>query len=148
MVVAKIFCLIFFLVSPDSDLKEIRSMFMQAPFDKTKTHQLIHKLEQIEEYNITLQGYKGSTTIILAKHAINPYMKIKYFNCGKGILEAAIKLDKNNAELRFLRYAIQNKIPSILGYNKNVTEDQAFLNSHVNEIKDDQLKQMIQLSLK
>lgn len=132
---------IFFSTS-SPDLQTIRDLYQKAPEDESKTIELINKL-QGSDIGTTLQGYKGAATMLMAKHAFNPYQKVKYFNEGKAILEKAIQSDKNNIELRYLRYTIQVNAPSFLGYQSNMNEDKTFLQQHVEGVTDTYLKTKI-----
>ena len=51
--------------------------------------------------------------------------------------------DKLNVEIRFIRYAVQSKLPTALGYNKNKTEDKAFIMANLSQIKNEQFKNEI-----
>ena len=62
----------------------------------------------------TAEGYFALATMMLAKTHKNPFTKLSYFNRGKYILETTIKSNPDNVELRFLRYAVQAKVPAIL----------------------------------
>jgi hypothetical protein len=58
---------------------------------------------------------------------------LKYFNNGKAKIEAAIREQKDNAELRYIRLMVQLNAPSLLGYYKEISSDIDFFISTVND---------------
>lgn len=131
------------------DIKDIRLKFHHSTTDEETCKSLIKLLEPYNESNNPLlMGYKAGATMLMAKHVFNPFSKLNYFNKGKSMLEKAIHSDKNNVELRFLRYTIQTNVPSFLGYNQNKETDRKFLNNSLGSIKDAQLKKVITSYLK
>ena len=81
--------------------------------------------------NSTARGYFGVATMMQAKVYANPFTKLSYFNKGKKILETAIQDDQDNVELRFIRFAVQKKVPDLLFYNNNLKEDKTVLDNYV-----------------
>ena len=79
----------------------------------------------------TAEGYFALSTMMLAKIYQNPFTKLSYFNRGKNILEATIKSYPGNVELRFLRYAVQAKVPSILLYFNDMEDDKEILDGYI-----------------
>ena len=77
------------------------------------------------------EGYFALATMMLAKVHKNPFTKLSYFNKGKNILEASIKSYPDNVELRFLRYAVQVKVPSILLYFDDMDDDKDILDGYL-----------------
>lgn len=70
-------------------------------------------------------------TLLMKKAALvpNPGNKLNLFKSGHKKLENAIAQDSNNAELRFLRLMIQEHAPKVLGYHKNIEEDNKLIHS-------------------
>lgn len=56
-----------------------------------------------------------------------PTTKLQYFKAGYAILEKEISAHPENYEYRFIRLAIQERAPAILGYNSNLQEDKKFV---------------------
>ena len=79
----------------------------------------------------TAEGYFALSSMMLAKIYQNPFTKLSYFNRGKNILEATIKSYPGNVELRFLRYAVQAKVPSILLYFNDMEDDKEILDGYI-----------------
>lgn len=146
MVLKRISLLILFMYSSvcwgkEVTLFEVRTLFLKAETEESSCQELIQILTPYNEQNNPLfLGYKGIATIIMAKHIGNPITKLSNFKRGRNMLEKAITADQYNAELRYLRFAVQTNIPSFLGYNKNIQNDKEFLYRNASNIKDKDLK--------
>ena len=118
-------------------LSDVRAMYSKAPSDESKCRELIILLGKLEEAKYPLlAGYKGSATMIMAKHVYNPVSKLSYFNKGKKILERAIAVDSSIVELRYLRFTIQQHAPSFLYYKSRMATDRQFLVKSLPTVKD------------
>jgi hypothetical protein len=125
-------------------ISEIRLKFHNSTSNEKTCKDLIAQLSPYnEKSNALLFGYRGGATMIMAKYVFNPFSKLSYFNKGRDMIEKAIQHDKNNVELRFLRYTIQTNVPSFLGYNDHKKSDRLFLSKSVSFIKDSSLKKII-----
>lgn len=89
-------------------------------------------------------AFSGLGNLFMAKHSFNPFNKMSYFNDGKKMIDKAISLEPSNLEMRFLRLISQNKLPKILGYYGNVTEDKNYLIKNYKSSQDTILKKEIQ----
>ncbi|MBK6777320.1 MAG: hypothetical protein IPG74_16275 [Flavobacteriales bacterium] len=86
------------------------------------------------------QGYLGVLTMAKGTHKINPFSRLGTFNDGRDILEAAIVTAPNSVELRFLRFAIQVNVPSILGYGEERKTDKSFIEARLHEVHDETMR--------
>ncbi len=128
----------------EPSLSEIRNLYMKATTQEEYCTILLQRLYAYNDNgNMTYYGYKAGATILSAKYKSNPITKLNDFIIGKNMLEKAIAKDKSNIELRFLRYGIQTNAPYILGYNKNITEDQHFLKRNFEKLHDQEIKNLI-----
>lgn len=123
-------------------LNELRTNYPNAISSKETCKKMIDGLSK-EKLNAVEKGYYGAYLAIWANHVWNPMDKLSTFKKGKSELENAIKEDPNNVELRFLRLSIQSNIPGILNYKQNIKSDLAFIKDHKNEIKSNQLLNMV-----
>lgn len=125
-------------------IKDVRLMAHKATKSEEGCIKLINLLSPYNENNNPLLlGYRGASTMVMAKHAFNPFSKFSYFKKGKNILESAIKADNSNIELRFLRFTIQNNVPGFLNYGSHKKSDKLFLSKYVSEVEDQELKKII-----
>lgn len=80
-----------------------------------------------------------------------PYDKLSTFNQGKNLLEKAISKAPQNAELRFLRFSVQDNVPWIVNYSDQLEEDAAFLLNVIKSkkvnLQEDFWKKVIQFML-
>lgn len=109
-------------------INKVRLLYMEATKEKKACETLIRLLKSNNaKEKPLLLGYKGSATMIMARHVINPFTKLSHFKKGRNMLEKAIEADSDNVELRFLRYAVQTHAPSFLGYDRHIAGDKKFL---------------------
>ena len=128
----------------EPSISEIRLQFHNSTSNEKTCKGLIAQLNPYnEKNNALLFGYRGGATMIMAKYVFNPFSKLSYFNKGRDMIEKAIQHDKNNVELRFLRYTIQTNVPAFLGYNDHKKSDRLFLSESIPSIKDSHLKKII-----
>ena len=123
---------------------EVRILYQKAAVNEEDCTKLIELLSSPNQnFSPFYVGYKGCATMIEAKYKLNPWSKYSYFNKGRKLLEEAITKDKENIELRFLRFTIQTKAPSFLGYSKNIEDDKAAILRDLNKVTDRSLKLLI-----
>ncbi|RFZ82276.1 hypothetical protein DYU05_16820 [Mucilaginibacter terrenus] len=109
--------------TPDYNLHTIRKLLVSALESKKTTDSLYKSLVAIKGPSSLVTGYIGTLEAIKAKHAWNPYLKIKYLNNSERTFKTAIGNDPHNIEIRFMRFSIEHNVPGFLGYNKNLTAD-------------------------
>lgn len=123
---------------------EVRLRYVKAAFEKESCKNLILLLESYNENNKPLlAGYKACAKIIMANYVINPISKYSNFSEGIKLLEKCIENQNENIELRFLRFTVQTKAPSFLGYVNSIQDDKLFLLNSISIINDLELKQFI-----
>lgn len=64
-----------------------------------------------------LQAYKGAGKTMHADCLRSPGKKLKSFKQGRELLDKAVDADPGNAEIRFIRYMVQDGAPSFLNYD-------------------------------
>lgn len=127
---------------------DLRNQFDKAIYSKSIAESLKKNLEQKTNLTSTELGYLGATKMILAKHYYNPFNKLEIFNEGRLDLDNALKKDKNNAELVFLRYSCSKNAPHFLNYYQNIESDKKILENAIISMTDNDLKNRIVLFLK
>jgi hypothetical protein len=80
------------------------------------------------------EAFEG--TLLMKKAGIisGPGKKLNLFKAGHKKLEAEIKKDSSNAELRFLRLMIQENAPGILGYKDELQKDRQYIRKNFNKL--------------
>ncbi|BDD04891.1 hypothetical protein [Aureibacter tunicatorum] len=118
--------------TPEAKLEKIRDDFYK-----------LNSSEEIKSYlelgkgssNPVVEAYMASATMKMGKYTMWPNKKIAYFNEGKDVMESLIKEHPDNVEIRYLRYLIQAKAPSFLGYDKDKTKDCDFVMKNLKSSK-------------
>ena len=130
---------------PNQDeVKELRTLFYSAAENSNSSATLFDKLSIVNDNSAPiLQGYKGMSYLLEAKHSYNIYKKYSYFSKGADILDVAIAKEPNNRELRFLRYSVQKNAPPFLGYYEEITNDKKIILANLANESDDDLREKI-----
>lgn len=145
------FLLVFlaFWTTENPSLKQLRTYYYQAPNNSDAAKKMADLVKGIDNGDdAVLICYKGASMMFKAKHSFNPVSKLSNFKTGKKYIELSAKKEPSNAEIRFVRLAIQENLPSFLGYNENIKQDLAFLKTNVSKINDATLKLNIENYLK
>jgi hypothetical protein len=145
--VIQLFVFVFMVVQLIANI-DLRNQFDKAIYSKNIAESLKQTLQQKSNLTALELGYLGATKMLLAKHYFNPFNKLEIFNEGRTDLDNALKKDKNNAELVFLRYSCAKNAPHFLNYYQNLEKDKQFLENAVTSMTDSDLKNRIQLFLK
>lgn len=117
-------------------LKDIRHNVGEIFKHDSVSKQFEKRFERVViEDSQVLRGYHGAVLMAKGRHAFSPLNKLKYFNRGKDMLEAAIAEDLNNLELRFLRLTIQVNVPAILGYSSDIDKDVQYVEEQLIELE-------------
>ena len=145
--VIQLFVFVFMVVQLIANI-DLRNQFDKAIDSKSIAESLKQTLQQKSNLTALELGYLGATKMLLAKHYFNPFNKLEIFNEGRTDLDNALKKDKNNAELVFLRYSCAKNSPHFLNYYQNIATDKQFLENAVTSMTDSDLKNRIQLFLK
>ena len=125
-------------------LAKVRSLYALTEKQEQACIELMDILAPYNEKNNPLfLGYRSSAIMMMARYVSNPFSKLSYFNKGKKLLEKAVNADKNNIELRSLRFLVQSNVPSILGYKSDLESDRAFIINNAYTVEDPSLKKNI-----
>jgi hypothetical protein len=127
----------------DLTLEEVRRKYPLATKNDSICKALYNALNGKADGTDVLSGYAGGVTMLMAKSTANPFSKMEYFKEGKKLLEDAISHNKNDIELRFLRFAIQDNLPSMLGYNENLEDDKSYIMKYLPMLDKKELRKAI-----
>jgi hypothetical protein len=118
-----------------TEKEEIRTAFIQASSNKNLRESFLNRTSAFDSQSPFHKAYSGASKALMADNFFNPYSKYVHFKEGTALIDLAISLDTNNAELRYIRFLIQSKSPSFLGYNKQLEEDYTLINAAINAAK-------------
>ena len=108
-------------------LASIRSELFYDKFDLKKCMMFYEKIADSKIDLPIVTAYEASAKALLANYSWNPVSKISYLKEAKVLLAEAVQRDKENIEIRFLRFYIENSIPAFLGLSKNIEEDKSVI---------------------
>ncbi|MFH6960994.1 hypothetical protein ACHRVK_00250 [Flavobacterium plurextorum] len=116
------------------DLASIRKMYSDVAKSETNAKEFTQKLSSVtNDDDKILVAYKAASILLDSKFEKKLRNKMDRFKEGAKLLEATIKSDQNNIEIRMIRLSIQEDVPGITGYKKNIKEDKAFITAHYAE---------------
>jgi hypothetical protein len=125
-----LFCALFqfaqFSVANDDSpltLQTVRQLYVMGAESESSAKELLELLSGEKAKSALLLAYRGGAEALIARHAWNPYMKLKYLDISMQTLSQSILMDAKNAEIRFIRFSIQHYVPAFLGYSSNLEED-------------------------
>jgi len=113
------------------DLASIRKMYPNVTKSESNAKEFSAKLATVSNTdNNILVAYKAASILLDSKLEKKLKDKIDRFKEGAKLLESTIKSDPNNIEIRMIRLSIQENVPGITGYKKNIKEDKKYLTEH------------------
>lgn len=135
-----ILCLLSFQSKGQSiAIDDIRKDYASAVNNQNTCEKWYARFQKESNLSAKLKAYKGAIAITLARF-VAVAKKTPLVMQGKKLIEDAINQDKNDVEIRFIRYGIQIHLPAALAYNKNKTEDRLFINAHLNQFPNEAMK--------
>jgi hypothetical protein len=116
------------------DLASIRKMYADVAKSEANAKEFTAKLSGISNNDEKiLVAYKAASIVLESKFENIIGSKISSFKKGAKLLEATLKSDPDNIEIRMIRLSIQEDVPGITGYKKNIKEDKKFITAHYAE---------------
>ena len=113
------------------DLASIRKMYSDVAKSETNAKEFVEKLSGVSNNDDKiLVAYKAASILVDSKFQNIVGSKISRFKEGAKLLEATLKSDPNNIEIRMIRLSIQEDVPAITGYKKNIKEDKKFITTY------------------
>lgn len=104
-----------------------RETYFGMSADECNGLKLSNDFEKKPPSGAVLMAYYGAATAAAPACISSPAKKISYFRRGKQLIAEAVRLQPDNFEIRFLRFATQSKTPSFLGYDQHIAEDKRYL---------------------
>lgn len=100
----------------------IRSNYLKAGEKPELRSDFLNYFKVNKPKSFLAQGYYAASVAMYAEVAQGRKNQMSFFKKGRALLDTVIKNNPNNAELRYLRFDIQEHVPGFLFYN-NQTED-------------------------
>lgn len=138
---------LFFVVSSITcfgqiNIDKMRSDYALAVKDKKLCETNLKILDEGAS-TVTEKGYLAAYEILWAKHKNNPFTKLSQFKKGKNLLESVIVKQKDNIDLRFIRWSVQTHAPSFLNYSKDRIDDKEFLVHNLKKLSSQEGRKII-----
>lgn len=116
------------------DLASIRKMYTDVTKSETNAKDFVEKLSGVSANDEKIMvAYKAASILLDSKFEKKLGDKIERFKEGAKLLESTIASEPNNIEIRMIRLSIQENVPGITGYKKNIKEDKKFITAHYAE---------------
>ncbi|MCP2026466.1 hypothetical protein L1276_001610 [Flavobacterium sp. HSC-32F16] len=113
------------------DLASIRKIYPEVAKSEANAKEFTEKLSGVSNNDEKiLVAYKAASILVDSKFESIMGSKISRFKEGAKLLEATIKSDPSNIEMRMIRLSIQEDVPAITGYKKNIKEDKKFITTY------------------
>lgn len=114
-----------FILFFQSGVESLRDSYAKSNTSNANTEAFINLAEKTSGSDAVIQGYKAAAKIMEAK--IVKQNRKALVKSGATNLEAVIKSNPNNVELRLIRMSVQENIPKIVGYRGSLKDDKAFI---------------------
>lgn len=118
------------------DLEEIRKYYRKAVKDGSSAEKLWGYLSSYDGESGPVLAYKASARALMAHHSWNPYNKLKFVQEAMRLFSKAIKVDENQLESRFLRFAVQHYLPDFLNEENQIVPDIAYMLENLGNYQD------------
>ncbi|MFM6977080.1 MAG: hypothetical protein ACKOW2_09580 [Sphingobacteriaceae bacterium] len=129
-----IFLLVFSHITQAQDLPKIKKAMVLAVESEEITDSLYKKLTALNSDDPLIWAYIATLDGLKAKHAWNPYLKLKYVNRSQKLIGRAVAAEPDDLEIRFMRFSLQHYTPAFLGFSKDLEEDKRVI-LHLFELK-------------
>lgn len=124
LILSILFCSFFFLTPT---LPELREQFQKSANNKEITQQFYRSLEDYSGNNSTILAYKGASSIMYSRYFGNKEKKTELLKNGAKLIDNAVNKEPKNAEIRLIRFVIQENLPKFMKYNTHIAEDRKTL---------------------
>ncbi|WP_166921469.1 hypothetical protein [Flavobacterium poyangense] len=116
------------------DLAAIRKLYPDVNKSEANAKSFVEKLSGVSNNDDKiLVAYKAAAILLDSKFEKKLKEKMNRFKEGAKLLESTIASEPNNIEIRMIRLSIQENVPGITGYKKNIKEDKKYITTHYSE---------------
>lgn len=116
-----------FLFTSLSGLDSIREAYFSGPKTEASAIEFNAMMSEINLSTQTHKAYYGAALALKAKYGQNVREKKEFFVEAVEYIEAAVKAEPNNIEIRLIRLSVQENSPRIVKYKTNMDEDKALI---------------------
>ncbi len=108
------------------DISTVRLLYAEAATKAGKGAELAAQLKQLPKnhpHKSIVLAYQGSAEALMARDATFPLTKLSHLNNSKKFFSDAVSLDNADPEIRMLRVAVQQGIPTYLNMSQDMEGD-------------------------
>jgi hypothetical protein len=125
------------LLHANESIELARKEFKKAAFNDKVNNEVYQVLVSSKTQDPLTQAYVAYYTALKARHVTSPYEKITYVRSFDKAIKKAVALAPDNFEIRFLRFSVQDKLPSYLGFSKELVVDKKIILQQIQSHKVD-----------
>ena len=125
------------LLHANGSIELARKEFKKAAFNDKVNNEVYQVLVSSKVQDPLTQAYVAYFTALKARHVTSPYEKITYVRSFDKAIKKAVALAPDNFEIRFLRFSVQDKLPSYLGFSKELVVDKKIILQQIQSHKVD-----------
>ncbi len=108
-------------------LTDLREYYLRASKSNEEGKEFYAHMQKYKENNPVVLAYKAASEATMAKYGWNPYQKMKHLKAATELFEEAVKGDKHNPEIRFLRFTVEHYVPRYLNMSPHLEEDKRYV---------------------
>ena len=123
------------------NVSQLRLQYLQASKEEAVAHKFHKKMSAYNDKDPLLLAYKAASEAVMAKYVWNPYSKLKQIKIANAIFADAVAMDKDNAEIRFLRFTLEHYVPRYLNLSAHVEEDKKLIISSLQAYPESELSE-------
>lgn len=112
-----------------SNIAKLREEYLKAESNSSSAENLMKLTEG--KTDALSKAYRGSAWAFKAKHHYNPVKKLEYVKTGLMTLNQSVTIDNQDVEVRFIRFSVEEHIPSIVSFTSHIKEDKKFILSNL-----------------
>jgi hypothetical protein len=114
-----------------SNIAQLRSEYLKAESNSGSVDKLMSLTNG--QTDALSKAYRGAAWAFKAKHHINPAKKLDYVKTGLLTLNQAVTIDSKDIEVRFIRFSIEENIPSIVSFTSHLKEDKQYILDNIDK---------------
>lgn len=107
-------------------VSNLRRQYQLAAASKEAGEKFYQLMAAYQQQDAVVLAYKAAAEAIRARDA-SMFNKLNYVQAAMKQFDQAVKLDADNAEIRFLRLSVESNLPAFLGLSPHVEDDRQFL---------------------
>lgn len=115
--------------------KELRDLYLKAAQNSSKFDEVAQTFKKNESEEPLYIAYSATIEAMKAQYEWVPFAKLGRLTTAMQLFRKAIEADKENPEIRLLRFTVQNKIPAFLGLNFDMTDDKKTIVANIEKLE-------------